>query len=143
MNYLYARRICSIKFLCDWEYIRHIFHISLPYGLALFLSVVYFKVDVILISVLEPQGIANASIALYSLPMKIVEVLMVLGGFYLNSLLPTLSSAFRESQNEKIQMLYGTSLKVLASFALYLCVMGNLFKTEIVQTLATSEYIDV
>jgi hypothetical protein len=44
----------------------------------LFLSVVYFKVDVVLLSLFEEKSISNTSIALYSLPMKIVEVLMVL-----------------------------------------------------------------
>jgi O-antigen/teichoic acid export membrane protein len=53
LNYLYARRICPIKFKYDKEYIKYLFKISLPYGIALFLSVVYFKVDVILLSLLE------------------------------------------------------------------------------------------
>jgi len=39
---------------------------------------VYFKVDVIILSVLEPISKSDLSIALYSLPMKIVEVVMVL-----------------------------------------------------------------
>ncbi|MCA9378556.1 hypothetical protein KC711_06840 [Candidatus Peregrinibacteria bacterium] len=53
---------------------------------------VYFKVDVILLSILEPENIHDVSIALYSLPMKIIEVGMVFGTVYLNSLLPVLSS---------------------------------------------------
>ena len=78
MNYVYARKICSIKLLFNWEYIKSIFLLSLPYGIALFLSVVYFKIDVILLSLLESPNSADVSIALYGLPMKIVEVLMVL-----------------------------------------------------------------
>jgi hypothetical protein len=39
---------------------------------------VYFKVDVILLSILEPTTQADISIALYSVPMKIIEVLMIL-----------------------------------------------------------------
>ena len=62
----------------DREYIKHIIKISLPYGIALFLSVVYFKIDIILLSILEPTEKADISIALYSLPMKVVEVLMVI-----------------------------------------------------------------
>ncbi|MDR2640437.1 MAG: hypothetical protein LBC61_03855 [Candidatus Peribacteria bacterium] len=53
LNYIYARKICPIKFKYDKEYLLHLFKISLPYGIALFLSVVYFKIDVILISLLE------------------------------------------------------------------------------------------
>jgi heme O synthase-like polyprenyltransferase len=79
MNYVYASKyVHPIGLGFDREYMTHIFRISLPYGIALFLGVVYFKVDVVLLSLLEPQQEADISIALYSLPMKIVEVLMVL-----------------------------------------------------------------
>jgi hypothetical protein len=40
--------------------------------------VVYFKIDIIFLSLLEPPREADISIALYSLPMKIIEVLMVI-----------------------------------------------------------------
>jgi len=88
LNFFYAKHFFQFTFLWDTEYIKHIIKISLPYGFALFLSVVYFKIDIILLSLLEPKELADTSIAFYSLPMKIVEVLMVLGGFYLNSILP-------------------------------------------------------
>lgn len=78
LNYWYLKKTIEIRYLFDWEYIAHIFKISLPYGLALFLSVVYFKVDVIILSLLESPEKADISIALYGLPMKIIEVLMVL-----------------------------------------------------------------
>jgi len=99
---LYARRLCSIKFLFDTTYIAHIFKISLPYGIALFLSVVYFKVDVILLSLLENPSKANISIALYGLPMKIVEVLMVVGAFYMNAVLPSMTQGFKKGSYKKL-----------------------------------------
>ena len=76
LNYFYARKIERFGFAFDWEYIKHILKISLPYGIALFLSVVYFKVDIILLSLLDANG--DRSVALYSVPMRIVEVIMVL-----------------------------------------------------------------
>ena len=75
--YFYARRIEPIRFRFDPVYMKHILWISLPYGVALFLNVIYFKVDIILLSVLEPRAVADISIALYSVPMKIVEVGMM------------------------------------------------------------------
>jgi len=98
LNYFYASKSCNICMKFDRDYIKHIFKISLPYWIALFLSVVYFKIDIIIISLLE-WNTADISIALYSLPMKIVEVLMVISGFYLNSILPKLSQLF-EKQKE-------------------------------------------
>lgn len=142
MNYVYAKKICSIKFLFDWAYIQHIFRVSLPYGIALFLSVVYFKIDVILISLLESPEKADISIALYGLPMKIVEVLMVLWGFYLNSVLPSLSEKFRLWKSAEISDILGTSLKVLISFSLCIFILWSSLATDIISIIATPEYIN-
>jgi len=141
LNFLYAKRICEIRLLCDREYIKKIFHMSLPFWFALFLSVVYFKVDVILLSLLEAPQQADISIALYGLPMKIVEVLMVLGWFYLNSMLPSLSAAFEKLDRERLSSLFWASLKILWSLGIFICLMWNIFKTEIISLIATQDYI--
>jgi O-antigen/teichoic acid export membrane protein len=103
----------AFRFEWDFEYIRHIIRISLPYGIGLFLSVVYFKIDIILLSLLEPASLRDTSIALYSLPMKIVEVLMTLGIFYLNSILPALSDYFHKNKKEEARKLLTTSFQIL------------------------------
>lgn len=141
LNYIYARNICSLRPRFDSEYIKYIFRISLPYGIALFLSVVYFKIDVILLSLMETPKQADISIALYGLPMKIVEVLMVLWGFYLNSLLPSLTKYAKEKKRQDIARLFSISIKILGSFGIFICLMGNLFKTEIISIIATQEYV--
>jgi len=102
LNYYKAKTLAPIRFLFDKDYIKYIIKISLPYGIALFLSVVYFKIDVILLWIMEPATISNKSIGLYSLPMKIVEVLMVIGWFYLNSLLPSLTKLFKEKKTQAL-----------------------------------------
>jgi O-antigen/teichoic acid export membrane protein len=96
LNYFYAKKITPIHFEFDYEYLKYLFKISLPYWIALFLSVVYFKIDVILLSLIEWPKMWDLSIALYSLPMKIVEVIMVVWWFYMTSILPSLSRGFKE-----------------------------------------------
>jgi O-antigen/teichoic acid export membrane protein len=85
--------------------------------------VVYFKVDVVLLSLFEPKEISNTSIALYSLPMKIVEVLMVLGTFYLNSILPILSEYFKEKKLQETKKILTNSFRFLFSFGLFTLVL--------------------
>jgi O-antigen/teichoic acid export membrane protein len=67
--------------------------------------VIFFKVDIILLSLLEDPTIANESIALYALPMKIVEVGMMYGTIFLNSLLPVLTAAIEKKNQKKIESL--------------------------------------
>ncbi|MDD2907655.1 MAG: oligosaccharide flippase family protein [Candidatus Gracilibacteria bacterium] len=141
LNFLYARRITKIGFEFDWKYIKHLFKISLPYGIALFLSVVYFKVDVILLSLLEGPTKGDLSIALYSLPMKIVEVLMVIGGFYMTSMLPSLSKGFKEKDENKLLSLIDISFKILFCFSSLLFVLGVLLRDYIIKIIANENYL--
>jgi len=142
MNYIYAKKITNFWFSCDWKYIKHIFKLSLPYWIALFLSVVYFKIDVILISLIEPKEKANLSIALYSLPMKIIEVLMVIWWFYLNSILWELSKNFKNNNYSQINNIFSISFKILSSFWLFLFVTLTLFRNHIVELVANKSYIN-
>jgi O-antigen/teichoic acid export membrane protein len=49
--------------------------------------------------------VADKAIALYSLPMKIVEVGMMYGTVFLNSLLPVLTHAIEKQDTKKIHSL--------------------------------------
>lgn len=152
LNFWYARRIVRFGFAFDWEYIKYIFRISLPYGIALFLSVVYFKVDVILLSLLEWPERGDVSIALYSLPMKIIEVLMVIGWFYMTSLLPSLTEFFKPSSSVTSPLEGGTqvwdknnlialSFRILFAGAIMIFSLWVLFRDSIIRIIANEDYL--
>ena len=112
MLYSYSRRVHPVGFRFDKEYAKHILKASLPYGLALFLNVVFFKIDIILLSVLEPRAIADTDIALYGVPMKIVEVGMMFGTVFLNSMLPLFTESLR-SKDGNLQALADKAYRLL------------------------------
>lgn len=115
LTWWYASRWHHIHFAWDKSYIVHILKISLPYGLALFLNVIFFKVDIILLSIMEPRDIADTAIALYSLPMKIVEVGMMYGTVFLNSLLPVLTLALERHDHARARSLIKKAFLLLLS----------------------------
>lgn len=141
LNYKYANKIYKIQFLFDKDYIKHIFVISLPYALALFLSVVYFKVDVIFLSVLESEQIRDLSVALYSLPMKIVEVLMVLSTFYLNSILPSLSKWYEKKDEKNVKNIIEFSFHFLLALWMIILVLWTLLRDTVILLIANESYI--
>ncbi len=142
LNFRYAKRLCSVRFGFDFDYIKYIFKISIPYGMALFLSVVYFKIDIILLWVIEWWKVADDSIALYSLPMKIVEVLMVMWGFYLNSIMPSLTKFYKDGDSGKLDSILQISLKVLFSFWILVFVLWVLFRDHVIMIIANENYLD-
>jgi O-antigen/teichoic acid export membrane protein len=141
LTWWYASRWHHIHFAWDKSYIAHILKISFPYGLALFLNVIFFKVDIILLSIMEPRDIADIAIALYSLPMKIVEVGMMYGTVFLNSLLPVLTLALERQEHARARSLIQKSLFLLFSTG----IIGSLivfFGAEwILLTISSQEFI--
>jgi O-antigen/teichoic acid export membrane protein len=116
LTWWYANRWHTVRFAWDTLYIKYILKISLPYGIALFLNAIFFKVDTILLSVLETRNIADTAVALYALPMKIVEVGMMYGTIFLNSFLPVLTSAIEKKETKKIQHLTKNAFEILFAF---------------------------
>lgn len=141
LTWWHTSRFQKVRFAWDSEYIKHILHISLPYWLALFLGVIFFKVDIILLSILEDHNIADTSIALYALPMKIVEVGMMYGTIFLNSLLPVLTTAIEEEDDKKIKSLTLKWFELLFASGLAIAVFGYVFSGEIIRLISTQEFI--
>lgn len=142
LTYWYTRKTLMIRFAWDTTVIRGILKESLPYGLALFLSVIFFKVDIVLLSLLEPTERANISIALYSVPMKIVEVGMMYGTIFLNSLLPVLTKSLQQDDHTMIEKLTdkGYTLLLFAGITISTLLMG--FPREILSIVSKSTFIE-
>lgn len=141
LTWWYSRKYHLIRFHWDKEYIRHILSISMPYWLALFLGVIFFKVDIILLSLLEDSDITDTSIALYALPMKIVEVGMMYGTIFLNSLLPVLTTAIEKNDQKKVEWLTGKGFELLFWFGLAIALFGYSYAYEITRLISSSEFI--
>ena len=141
LTWWYASRWQPIRFAWDSEYIRHILRISLPYWLALFLWVISFKVDIILLSLMEDPAIADTSIALYALPMKIVEVGMMYGTIFLNSLLPVLTTAIERKDNEKVTKLTRHAFMLLFAGGIAASGFLALFAPWVITLISTPEFV--
>ncbi len=113
LTWWYTRKYIKIVFRWDKMYIKEIIVLSLPYGIALFLNAIFFKVDTILLSVMESKDIADTAVALYGLPMKLVEVGMMYGTIFLNSLLPVLTLALEKNDTAKFRKVTRHALLIM------------------------------
>ena len=142
INYWYARKIVKFWFNWDYKYIKYLFKIALPYWIALFLSVVYFKIDIIILSLMEWPVKGDLSIALYSLPIKIIEVLMVIWWFYMTSMLPSLTKAFKKKDKKTLDHLIWISFKILFSVWILIFTLWVLFRDYIIKIIANKDYLN-
>jgi O-antigen/teichoic acid export membrane protein len=101
ITHTYTYRIIKFRPLFNFTYWKHIFYSSLPYGIAVILYTIYFKVDVLMLSFLSPKQ----EIAIYGFPSTIIEMLTIFAFYFMNSVLPSLSRAVKENTDRAIQII--------------------------------------
>jgi len=142
LNYYYSRDVIKIKFRFDIDYIKHIFLISLPYWLALFLSTLYTKIDLVLLSILEWENKWNISVALYNVPLKIADVAMFFWVMFLSSMLPFLTKTVKNQDKKELNFIVSESFKILTSIWLLFISLWVLFRDNVISTIANADYIN-
>ncbi len=140
--YMYWRKVERITFAFDKKHLKNLIKESIPYWLAMFLNVIYFKVDVIILSIMESKNVVDKSIALYSVPMKIVEVWMLFWWLFLQSMLPLFTKAVKDKSKEDLDLLVGKSYKLLFTFWMAIVGFSLVNGYEILRLVATPEYLD-
>lgn len=149
ITFWYAKKWQKIRFHWDFNYIKKILGLSLPYGIALFLGVIFFKIDILLLQILENPSESATNIALYSAPMKLIDVGMMYGTIFLNSLLPILTQSIHENRRADTKNLSAKCLELLVGFGVGISVflaffaeniLTFIYNPEIVQTASASGF---
>jgi len=97
----YALKYARIRPQFDKAYWREIMVTAVPYGAALVLNMVYFRIDSIMLLFMK----GPAEVGLYGVPMRILEILSVIPVYFMNSVLPVLSKAMNEGSARVKRML--------------------------------------
>lgn len=100
-TFYYALRFAKIKPQFDKVYWKEIFMTAAPYGAALVLNMVYFRIDAIMLLLIK----GPLDVGLYAVPMRILEILSVIPVYFMNSVLPVLSKAVSEGGKSVKKML--------------------------------------
>jgi|SRR3989344_345016 len=124
---------------------RYLFLQSLPIGLMFIFSQINFRSDSILLSVLPLPADFNLpnteAVALYGLPYKIFEVLLVIPTFFMNSVYPIFVRHMSESK-EKIKSTFLKASGILIVSGLLVGTVGFVFAPQIINALGGSEFIE-
>lgn len=106
----------------DVVYSRKLFLSSVPIGITLFFSAIYFKVDTFLLSLFK----SSVDVGIYSLSYKIIENILVLWGFYMSTLYPLIAQAKQENSDKKYKYILCLSIFIALISSLIFLVVGFL-----------------
>ena len=150
----YVRRYCKITYRFDFGYWKKVFITSLPFGVALILNTIYFRLDVILLTMLLPHSqtlpnhqaeclkafCSDVEVGLIGVAMRMLETLVIVPVYFMNSVLPIMTR-FIEEQSEKIKSLMQYSFDFLIATALPILVGSFILAKPIIYFISDPEFV--
>lgn len=128
----------SFTFDFDIEKAKKMFYKSVTIGIATFLSITYFKLDTIMLSVMK----SPADVGIYSLSYKIFENTQVFWSFYLASFFPLLARAHEEKGNLGFKKLISNSLLVAGIYSIAIIVFGYIFAPLVIIIFGGNKFVE-
>jgi len=120
MTYYVSSKLVSITFAFDIKYWKDVLIKALPYGLALMLGTMYFRMGTIVMSFFN----LKEQIGFFGVPMRFLEILQIIPHFFMNSVLPTLTMAIAASNIPRARKIIRYSLNAVAAFGVPTVVGG-------------------
>jgi len=150
----YVQRFAKITYRFDFAYWKKIFITSLPYGVALVLNTIYFRLDVLLMSFLLPHTTvladgtvscaeklcSDTEVGLYGVAMRFLEMLVIIPIYFMNSVLPVMTR-FIEEKSNRIRDLMQYSFDFLAATGIPILVGGFVLAIPIINFISDPEFV--
>jgi len=122
--FTFSRPLIRVRFSVDFGYWKQTLKIALPVAASLIFTLIYFKLDTILLSLMKPAY----DVGIYSAAYKILEAMIFLPAIYIGLVMPLLSKHAFGDRVEFIKT-FRTAFNVLSVFALpaaaYLFVLSD------------------
>ncbi|MBU0727949.1 flippase [Patescibacteria group bacterium] len=150
----FVTRFSKITYKFDFGFWKRIFITSLPYGVALVLNTIYFRLDVILMTLLLPHTEVLASgniycpstmcsdteVGLYGVAMRFLEMLVIIPIYFMNSVLPVMTR-FIEEQSNRIKSLMQYSFDFLIATGVPILVGSFILAVPIIKFISDPEFV--
>lgn len=97
----YVKKITPLKYRFDIDLWKTVLVKSLPYGIALILNTIYFRIDSVMIFMIKGQQ----EVGVYGVAMRMLENFAILPLYFMNSVLPVLTKSFQEKTDHYKQLI--------------------------------------
>jgi O-antigen/teichoic acid export membrane protein len=138
---LYSLLVCAWKFHwpqleIDWKFWKFTLKTALPLSMAMVFSTIAFRIDTVLLSLLQ----GNTAVGFYSAPYKLIELLMFLPMIYTTSILPVMSNNFKSSFGS-VKKVYERSFKYFIILGIPIAGLSTVLASKIILLLYGTAYL--
>jgi O-antigen/teichoic acid export membrane protein len=131
-----VRKITPLNYKFDWDLWKKVLIKAIPYGTALILSTIYFRIDSILISLIKDQS----EVGIYAVALRVLEAFQIIPLYFMNSVLPVLTKAMKESL-EKAKLIVRYSFDFLTALSIPLLVGAYVLAYPIIFIVSSPEFL--
>lgn len=135
MTYRASSKLINIKFQFDFIFWKDVLIKALPYGAALVLGTIYFRMGTIVLSMFKLQE----DTGYFGVPLRFLEILQIIPHYFMNSVLPVLTMSIKNNNNPAKIMKY--SLNALVSFAIPTLVGGFILAWPIIAAVSSPDFL--
>lgn len=108
----FSRRFVRVRLRFDRRVARSLFHGALPLGLSGIMAVIYFRVDLLMLSWMKPLD----DVGIYGAAYRVVEISSVVPALFLGTIFPLFTRAIEACDNTLAQ-LYDRAFSFITSLA--------------------------
>ena len=132
------RNYINFSFTFDRETAIKLTRMSVPIGIASILSLIYFRADIIMVSVIK--GVKEVGI--YSLSYRIFENSLIFWSFYIANFYPLASYYFHRKETSKYNLLVRSSIKLAIISGIVIIILGFFLSPLLVEILGGNSFSD-
>ncbi|MFQ5714321.1 MAG: flippase [Candidatus Scalinduaceae bacterium] len=135
--YMVYEGIANIHPSFNLRFWKYLLRESLPLALTVVFTVIYFKIDIVMLSLIRGD---NIEIGWYSAAMRLIELIGVVPALIVSALFPILSGLYKNSI-DSLKKAYKTSFKYLLVIALPVAVGTLLLSERFIYIIYGKEYV--
>lgn len=132
----YVKKITPLKYRFDLDLWKKVLITSLPYGIALILNTIYFRIGSMMIFMLRDQQ----EVGVYGVAMRMLENFAIIPLYFMNSVLPVLTKSLKE-KSDHYRQLIKHSFDFLAAMAVPMVVGVVVLAYPIIFIVASPEFL--
>ncbi|PIQ77292.1 hypothetical protein COV82_05320 [Candidatus Peregrinibacteria bacterium CG11_big_fil_rev_8_21_14_0_20_46_8] len=137
ITFIASSRLVPIRYEFDFVFWKTVLIKALPYGLALVLGTIYFRMGTIVMSLFK----LKEQIGFFGVPMRFLEILQIIPHFFMNSVLPTLTMAVAASNPARTSKIVRYALNGILALGVPTLVGGYVLAWPITAAVSSPEFL--
>lgn len=136
ITFVASTKCIPLHFQWDFSFWRAVLVKALPYGLALVLGTIYFRMGTLVLSLFNMKE----QVGYYGVPLRFLEILQIVPHYFMNSVLPTLTMSLKDG-SERTARIVQYCVNALAALAWPIFIGGYMLAWPITAAVSSPEFL--